>query len=140
MRAFQILLVMGLGAVFIIGIIGYVGLLPMLVNPQYFGLKHKGAKYYADLTGACDSILTEHPLGTNEVIKIAVTDPSLPKIITNLHPIKIRVSPQRVWLLLGSDSHAGFGLAWEPQYGQTNMWVLHTIAEGLDTVIYVSKR
>jgi hypothetical protein len=137
LRASRIILATGLVAVFIIGLVWFV---PTLVNPQYFGLRHKSAKYYADFTAACDSILTEHPLGTNEAVKIALTDPPLPKIITDLHPIRIQVRPQCVWLLLGSDSHAGFGLAWEPQYGQTNIWVLHTIAESLDTVIYTSKR
>jgi hypothetical protein len=130
------MLVVGLVVAFILGFVSFV---PMLLNPQYFGLRHKSAKYYADFTAVCDSILTAHPLGTNEVVNIAVTDPSLPKIITDLHPVKIQVSPQCVWLLLGSDGHAGFGLAWEPRYGQTNIWVLHTIAENLDTVIYTKR-
>ncbi len=139
MRTFPNILGIGLVAVFIIGFVWFVSFL-VNPNPQYFGLQHKSAKYYADFTAACDSVLAEHPLGTNEAIKIPVTDPSLPKIITGLRPIRIQVSPQRVWMILGSDSHAGFGLAWEPQMNDTNVWVLHTIAEGLDTVIYSSKR
>jgi hypothetical protein len=133
----------GLFVIFFIGfvcIIGFFWLVPMLLNSEYFGLRHKSAKYYADYTAACDSVLAKHPLGTNESINIPVTDPSLPKIMTDLHPIKIQVRPQCVWILLGSDSHAGFGLTWEPQWNNTNIWVLHTTAESLDTVIYSSKR
>jgi hypothetical protein len=132
MRKYRIILVVAL-------IIGFVWFLPALLNPQYFGLRHKSAKYYADFTAACDSVLAEHPIGTNKAIMIPVTDPSLPKVIIDLHPIKIKVSPQRVWMLLGSDSHAGFGLAWEPQWGDTNIWILQTIAESKETVIYSSK-
>lgn len=130
-------LVIGLGA---LCLAGFVWFLPWLLNPQYFGLRHKSARYYADLTAACDSIMANHPLGTNEVVKIPVTDSTLPKIIKDLSPIKVEVRPQCVWMLLVSDSHAGFGLAWEPQYGHTNLWVLHTIAESEETVIYVASR
>lgn len=137
LRAPRIVLVIGLVGVFIVG---FVCFLPRLLNPQYFGLRNKSPKYYADFTAACDSIIAAHPLGTNGFIKIPVADPSLPKIVTDLHPIRMNVTSRRVWLLLGSDGHAGFGLAWEPQYGHTNVWILHTIAEGLDTVIYTAAR
>jgi hypothetical protein len=112
----------------------------MLLNPQYFGLRHKSARWYADFTAACDSVLQEHLPDTNEAIMIPVTDRSLPKIITDLHPIKIQVGPERFWMLLVSDSHAGFGLTWDPQWGSTNVWVLHTTAESEDTVIYSAVR
>jgi hypothetical protein len=137
MRASRIILAVVLVLACIIGFLWY---LPNLLNPQYFGLRHKSAKYYADYTAACDSVLAAHPLGTNESIKIPVADPSLPKIMTDLHPIRIEVSSRRVWMLLGSDSHARFGLTWDAQWDNTNIWVLHTTAESLDTVIYASKR
>jgi hypothetical protein len=71
---------------------------------------------------------------------IPVTDPSLPKIITDLRPIKIVVGDQRFWMLLVSDSRAGFGLTWDPHWDDTNIWVLHTTAESSDTVIYSARR
>ena len=138
MRAPRILPIIGLGTLVTAGFVWFT--LPELLHPQYFGLRHKSARYYIDLTAACDSLIAQHPLGTNNVIRIPVTDPSLPKLIQDLRPIKVQVSPRRVWLLLGSDSHAGFGLAWEPQYGQTNLWILHTSAESVDTVIYAAER
>jgi hypothetical protein len=122
----------------VIFVVGFLWILPMLLNRQYFGLRHKSVAYYTELTRACNFMIATHPLGTNESVKISVTDSSLPKVITDLRPIKINVTHQRFWMLLGSDSHAGFGLAWEPQWDNTNIWVLHTIAEGLDTVIYSS--
>jgi len=131
------MLVMGLVVAFFVG---FVWLLPTLLNPQYFGLRHKSARYYADFTAACDSVLAGHPLGTNEFIDIPVADPSLPKIMTDLYPIKIKVSRQWFWMLLGSDSHSGFGLAWNPKWNDGNIWVLHTTAESLDTVIYSADR
>lgn len=135
MRVFRIILVTGL---VIFCIVGFLWCLGYVLNPQYFGLRHKSAKFYADYAAACDSVLAAHPLGTNESIKIPVTDPSLPKIMTDLHPVRIVVGSQRVWMLLGSDSHNGFGLTWER--GWANSWVLHTTAESHDTVIAASKR
>ena len=121
-------------------IIGFLWFLPNLLNPQYFGLRHKSAKWYADFTAACDSVIASHPSGTNDFIGVSVSDSSLPKIITDLHPLKIQAGPQRFWMLLVSDSHAGFGLTWDPKWDDTNIWILHTTAESLDTVIYSAKR
>lgn len=136
MRAFG----MVVGLVLIVAII-LVGPWPLtLINRQYFAWRHKSAKYYADFTAACDYVLATHPLGTNEAVQIPITDSSLPQIITDARPLKILISPQRFWMLQVSDSHAGFGLAWEPEWGQTNVWILHTIAEGLDTVVFKASR
>jgi hypothetical protein len=131
------ILVTGLVVTFIIGFLCF---LPNLLNPQYFGLRHKSAKYYTDFTAACDSVLAEHPLGTNEAIWITVTDPSIPKIIRDLHPLKLQVNPQRVWMLMVSDSHAGFGLEWHRKWGYSNVWVLDTVAESLETDLYSTER
>jgi hypothetical protein len=140
MRALRVIAVIG---VVVASIVGFLWFLPMLLNPQYFGLQHKNARWYADFTAACDSVIASHRLGTNdsfEGIAIRVTDPSLPKIITDLDPLKIQVGNQRFWMLLVSDSHAGFGLTWDPKWDDTNIWVLHTTAESQDTVIYSVKR
>jgi hypothetical protein len=140
MRMSQIFLVLGLAGGCII-LFFFISLWPLLsIREQYFGLQHKSTRYYVDFTAACDTVLAEHPIGTNEFIQIPLTDPSLPKVITKLQPIKIKVGRQHFWMLLGSDSHSGFGLTWEPQWGHTNVWVLHTTAESLDTVLYTSER
>jgi hypothetical protein len=137
MRPFRIFLVIVVVLAFIIG---FLRSLPNLLNPQYFGLQHKSARWYADFTGACDRVIAGHPLGTNEYIRVSVTDPSLPKIITDMNPIKITVSHQRFWMLLGSDSHEGFGLTWDPDWHDPSIWNLHTTAESLDTVVYSARR
>ena len=140
MRALRLISVV---AVVLACIIGFLWFLPNLINPQYFGLRHKSAKWYADFTAACDSVIASHPLGTNDPIMgiaIPITEPLLPKIITDMHPFKIQVGPQRFWMGLVSDSHAGFGLTWDPKWDDTNIWVLHTTAESEDTVIYSARR
>jgi hypothetical protein len=137
MRAFRNIATIGL---VLACIFGFLWFLPNLLNPQYFGLRHKSAKWYADFTAACDSVIASHPSGTNDYVGVPVTDPSLPKIITDLHPLKIQAGPQRFWMLLVADSHAGFGLTWDPKWDDTNIWVLHTTAESLDTVIYSTRR
>jgi hypothetical protein len=137
MRAFRIITATAVVAAFILG---FLSLLSWLLTPEYIALQHKSAKYYAELAVACDFTLAKHPSGTNEAIWIPVTDPSLPKIIRNLHPIKLQVNAQRVWMLLGSDTRAGIGLAWQRKRDDTNVWVLEIVAESLETDLYSAKR
>ena len=112
----------------------------MAFESHYIRLQHKSREYYVELAAACDSLLAHYPLGTNEVIWIPVTDPLLPVVIRDLHPIKLQVNPHRVWMLLDSDSRAGIGLAWQPKSDDTNIWKLDIVAEGLETEIYSTKR
>src|ERR1041385_576656 len=97
-----------LGITFILvgTVVGLLFLLLILFPSHYIRLQHKSHEYYVELAAGCDSILVSHPLGTNEVIWIPITDPSLPKVVRDLHPLKLQVNPQRVWMLLDSDSHA----------------------------------
>jgi hypothetical protein len=137
MHALRIVAILAVALAFIVAFLWF---LPTLLNPQYFGLRHKSARWYADFTAACDAVLAAHPPGTNEAIWIPVTDSSIPTIIKDLHPLKLQVNPQRVWLLMVSDSHAGFGLEWHPKWDDTNVWILDTVAESLETVIYSTTR
>jgi hypothetical protein len=43
-------------------------------------------------------------------------------------------------MLLVSNSRNGIGVIWEPQDGNTNVWILHEVAEGFDTAVYTNKR
>ena len=137
MRTFRIILVVAVVMAFVLGLFW---LLPIMFESHYTRLQHKSGEYYAELAAACDSILVEHPLGTNGVIWIPVTDPSLPKVVRDLHPIKLQVNPQRVWMLLDSNSRAGIGLEWQPKWDDTNLWKLDIVAESLETVIYSAER
>ena len=141
MRASRTILVV---VVIVVFIIGFLWCLPYLLNPEYFRLRHKSVKWYEDFTAACDSVIASHPSGTNDYIAVSVTDTSLPKIITDLHPLKIQAGPQRFWMLLLHDSHAGFGLTWDPVWEgtnrNTNIWMLYTTAESEDTIIYSARR
>src|SRR5438045_7124511 len=89
---------------------GMLWLLPIVFESHYIRLQHKSPKYYAELAAACDSISAKYPMGTNAVTAIPVKDPSLPAAIRALHPLNLKVSSQRVWMLLDSNSRAGIGL------------------------------
>jgi hypothetical protein len=108
----------------------------------YLGFKHKSAKYHADFAEACDSILAQHPLGTNKDMKLSVTNPSLPKIITDLHPVKIGVSSNKVWILVNESHIDGLAVIWEPQNeNQTNTWALSINGgDGPEDIVYVTNR
>lgn len=114
--------------------------LPELLEPQYFGLRHKGSKWYGDFAAACDLIIAQHSRGTNENISFAATDPSIPQIIRDVHPIKLEVGPQRVWMLLGGKGLNGFGLEWRSSWDDTNVWILQTIRESHVVEIYSADR
>ena len=137
MRLFRIILVITVFLTFVL--VGFL-LLPTMFESHYIQLQHKSRDYYTAVAAACDSILEKHPLGTNEVIWIPVTDPSLPKVVKDLHLIKLQINPQRVWMLLDSNSRAGIGLEWQPKWDETNVWKLDIVAESEETVIYSAER
>jgi|SRR5208283_163795 len=142
MRTFRIVLVIAAAMAFVVMalVFGLFWILPRTFESHYIQLQHKSREYYTELAAACDSILAKHPMGTNEVISISVTDPSLPAIVRDLHPLKLAVNPQRVWMLLDSNSRAGIGLEWQPKWDDTNVWKLDIVAESLETVLYSAKR
>jgi hypothetical protein len=136
MRILRVLLIV---VVVMASAIGALLFHPMFQS-HYIQLQHKSPEYYAELAAACDSILAEHPSGTNDTILIPVSDPSLPQVVRGLHPLRLQVSGQNVWMLLNSDSRVGIGLEWHPKVEDTNVWVMDIAAESLETVIYSVKR
>jgi hypothetical protein len=133
--------------VFIVALIVAIFTVPYyLANSSYLGFKHKNAKYHADFAEACSSILAQHPLGTNKVIALSVTDPSLPTIISDLHPLRIELSPNYVWILVHGGHIGGLAIVWKPQWEpqdqtQTNTWTLCiNSGEGPEESVYVASR
>lgn len=136
MRALLVILTI---SVVIGSILGIPLVLPRLQS-HYVRLQHKSSEYYVELASACDAILAKHPLGTNELIAIPVTDPSLPPIVRDLSPLKVQLTPRGLWMMLDSDSHSGIGLDWQPKEHDTNVWKLDIVAESLEIVLYTRKR
>lgn len=116
--------------------------LPILVHPQHFAFRHRSAGYYADFARACDSLLAQHPIGTNQFVEVPVFDPSIPSIIRQVHPFRIKLATNWVWILAWGEGHAdGVGITWGPQSeSQTNGWALLTAVEGQTRTIYVASR
>jgi hypothetical protein len=118
----------------------------LFLNADYLHFKYRNAKYHASFAEACDLLLTQHPLGTNKVITLSVADPSLPAIISALHPQKIGLAPNKVWIGVHDGHIGGLAIIWEPQWEpqnqtQTNTWNLFiTSGEGPEEVVYVGTR
>jgi hypothetical protein len=106
------------------------------------GFKHKSPQYYAAFAKSCDSLLVQYLTGTNRFVEVPVTDTSLPKIIRDVHPFKIKVERNHVWILAGGTSHVlGYGISWEPNdEAKTNVWALSTTQESQTRVLYVAER
>jgi hypothetical protein len=95
---------------------GFVLLLPILAHSQHFAFRHRSIGYYVEFTKACDSLLAQHPLGSNRFIEIPVADASLPGIVRNVHPFKIKLAANWVWILAWGEGHGdGVGITWEPE-------------------------
>ena len=107
------------------------------LRPDY-RFTHKDQRYYSEFARACDLVLEQHPLGTNEVIRIPDGEQSLPKIVRDLQPRYVTVSSNRVHLI-GGDGR-GFGISWEQDEAQTNVWVIKTSGEGLSKTAYAETR
>lgn len=106
------------------------------LRSPYLRLIHKDRAYYERLARGCDTLLVQHPLGTNSTLDVAASDPSLPKVISDLHPTQIMVSTNGVWFMKDRD----FGVGWRPQDQDTNQWALTVFGEGPFKVVYVEAR
>jgi hypothetical protein len=95
-----------------------------------------GTNYFVQVARACDSIILQHPLGTNWVKIIPTSDAKIPQIIKDLHPshIDVESDPTRVALSLGNGGESGFGLAWENR--GTNYWILYTSFRNSENIVY----
>ena|SRR6185369_4330378 len=113
-----------------------------LRDGKYSRFKHRNAEYHAAFAAACDSMLTQFSLATNKFFEFSAADPLVSRIVRDLHPAKIKVSTNWVWILVdGSHSGDGLVVVWEPQNErQTNMWnlVIGT-GEGKTEAVYVAK-
>jgi hypothetical protein len=123
-------------AVLLVCLVGFFFLAPSLTD--YSRFRHKTGDYYGELTAACDTILATRPVGTNQFIELSVSDSSVPKIIRDLQPLKIKLQTQRVWILHGGSIK--FGIAWERDESRTNVWTLSTACESDVRVVYVASR
>lgn len=114
----------------------------LLRSGQYWNFRHRSGAYYAGVAIACDAMLDMFPLGTNAFREISPADPAVFGIIHDLHPSKIKISTNVVWILVdGSHSRDGLVITWEPQFGQTNLWNLVAgTGEGETEVVYVVKK
>lgn len=113
-----------------------------LLDSNLRKFERKGASFHADFAAACDSILAQHPLGTNKTIQLSPVDPSLPKIVCDLHPLKIQISANRIWMLVDGSHADGLATVWEPAVeAHTNVWHLHiNNGQGKSKVVYVTSR
>jgi hypothetical protein len=116
----------------------------------YLRFVGKDNMYYSQFAEACDQVLQQHPVGTNDwvyhegtrspqnALRISPHDPSLPKAIRNVSPDDIIVSSNRVWIGVGVGRGA-FGIVWEQDEG-LNTWSLRTYAESMMKVHYTTTR
>lgn len=116
----------------------FAGLVFTVSEPIWMRFSERILWNYRKLTDACDSVLADHPLGTNVEIEISATDPSLPNIIKRLNPVAIRVKPHGLWMMLEHPSRAGYAVEWGQDPDNTNIWALSAGGEGVFDTVYTS--
>ena len=102
----------------------------------YLGFKNKSAKYHADFAEACDLVLAHYPPGTNIFVKLPVTGPSLPKIISDTHPAEMGVGSNIVWVLVHRSHIDGLAVVWKPLDGILRI----NSGDGSEEIVYVRHR
>jgi hypothetical protein len=103
--------------------------------------------YYTKIAQACDLILSEHPVTSNDVVRysshlispftkrIPGNDPSLPAIIVRLHPDLVLVKTNFVSIIIPPERMGGFGIIWQQNESFPGVWQLQADADGeLETV------
>ncbi len=101
---------------------------------------HQSDSYYAEFTRACDSLLAQQHFAANEVEEVSTTDVSLPRIIRNMRPRRVKLRPHHVWLQIGESRADGFGILWKQDDIQTNIWNLTVAGESLHRVLYTTNK
>jgi hypothetical protein len=152
--AFLVLLLLTLSVLFYFSPIG--------PGSPYRRFHGRDSSYYSRLAHACDSVLSQHPIFTKhpepieqgtkfstlwidangiiwDQIKISESDPSLPKAIHALHPDKIYLAPNRVFLGFG-ESRSAWSITWELDETRTNTWTMQSNAEGWVRKVYTETR
>jgi hypothetical protein len=121
-------------------------LLLRALQSDYLRFTGRSADYYREFAAACELLLQQHPIGTNDwaykhghklpqnAIQLPRKDPTVPKIIRALGPEDIILSSNRVHIAVGV-GRGGFGIVWEQDRGESG-WSLRTYAEGLEKKHY----
>jgi hypothetical protein len=109
---------------------------------KFIRFEHRSTRYHADFAAACGSILAHYPLGTKRFVEISPADASLPGIVRDLHPERIKVATNWVWILVDGSHLDGLNVTWAPQdEARTNTWNLVIgNGEGPSKVVYAAKR
>jgi hypothetical protein len=134
------------GILIVVVVLGGLFLLLYSLQSRYLRFVGKDSAYFRQFAEACDLLLQQHPVGTNDwvylsgglppenSIQLSGRDPSVPKVIRALDPERIIISSNRVWIGVGV-GRGGFGIIWE-QDRPPDGWGLHTSGEGLEKTHY----
>jgi hypothetical protein len=135
MRAFRIMfrVLLPFAVIALVGIclVGY-----FRFTSVYLGFKNKSAKYHEDFAEACDLVLAHYPPSTNMFVKLPVTDPSLPKIISDTHPAEMGVGSNIVGVLVHPSHMDGLAVVWKPLDGTLSI----NSGDGPEKIIYVRRQ
>lgn len=102
-------------------------------SPTYLSFTARSSTYYANIAGACDTLLLKTAGLANGERKIPGNSNELPEILRELRPQYVVVSTNGVFLLIGV-GRGGYGIIWTRSDTPDSTWQLKTVAENKETV------
>ncbi len=93
--------------------------------------------YYAQLAGACNSLIAQSRMGANGELRLPGTNETLPPLIRDLHPANVLVKTNGVLIRIG-EGRGGYGITWYSEDTAAGLWQLETFAEGTRRVVFSS--
>jgi hypothetical protein len=91
-------------------------------------------RYFAQISGACETFAPRLPSGLLDVTSIPVRDKSVPLILKNLRPDFIELRAKQVYVGFGQ-SRSSWGIIWEENDYDSARWNLVVNADGKRTFL-----
>jgi hypothetical protein len=83
---------------------------------------YRSKKYYSELANACDDLIAKAQTNTSSDLLLRGDDPRLPVLLQNLKATSVDVTTNQV--LIWFRIHGRYSVDWEPDYANSNAWVL----------------
>jgi hypothetical protein len=105
--------------------------------PSYRGFIEKDQPYFASIGNAFDELRTHAPRNAADGREPLPNEISLPPALQSLHPSYLRVSTNRVFMMVGVGPGA-YSVIWRPVESTWPTWQLSVSAEGTEKVVFTT--
>jgi hypothetical protein len=123
-------------------------------SPNYRGFMGQNQTYYCEIADGCDQLIIQNNKGllkndgpsdlkppqlypdVAHTVSLSGTNKALSSLLQELHATAFWVSSNRVYVRIGPMTRYGWGIIWEQDESDTNLWRLSTNGDGLQKEVY----